>query len=170
MGSAVLVSVEEYLATPYRPDVDYVSGHLLERNVGQKDHSKLQGEVFAWFRERRRALRLAAFPEQRICVGPGRYRIPDVCVVELPEPDEQVFTWAPYVCVEILSPEDSFPRLQDRFDDYLAMGVPNVWVLDPASRRGWRITPEGHFEALDGVLRSSDGRVVMAISELFLTD
>jgi hypothetical protein len=34
-------------------------------------------------------------------------------------------------------------------------------------RRGWSITREGHFEALDGILRTSDGRVEMPIAELF---
>ena len=167
MSTATLVSVQDYLTTTYRPDRDYVDGVLVERNVGQKDHSKLQGEVFAWFRSRRQDLRLAAFPEQRIQVSARRYRVPDVCVVLLPEPEEQIFTQPPYICIEILSPEDSFPKLQERFDDYLAMGVANVWVLDPASRRGWCITREGHFEALDGVLRTADGRVGMGISELF---
>ena len=47
------------------------------------------------------------------------------------------------------------------------MGAPNVWVLDPATRRGWRITREGHLEALDGVLRTSDDRVEMPIADLF---
>jgi Uma2 family endonuclease len=69
-----------------------------------------------------------------------------------------------------LSPEDTFPRLQDRFDDYLAMGVPNIWVLDPVSRRAWSIVRAGHFEALDGVLRTTDGRVGMAIEDLFQSE
>jgi Uma2 family endonuclease len=167
MSTAALVSLQEYLTTTYRPDCDYVDGVLVERNVGQKDHGKLQGEVFAFFRSRRQELRLSAFVEQRIQVSQRRYRIPDVCVVPLPEPDEQIFSQPPYICIEILSPEDSFPRLQERFDDYLAMGAPNVWVLDPASKRGWSITLEGHFEALGGVLRTSDGRVEMPIAELF---
>jgi Uma2 family endonuclease len=137
--------------------------------VGQKDHSKLQGRVFAWF-DRRQELRLEAFVEQRIRVQTRRFRIPDVSVVELPEPDEQVFTEPPYICIEVLSPEDTFPRLQERFDDYLAMGVPNVWVLDPGTKRGWRITREGHLEALDGVLRTSDGRVEMRIADLFVSN
>jgi Uma2 family endonuclease len=171
MSTATLVSMEEYLATSYRPDCDYVDGLLLDRNVGQKDHSKLQGEIFAWFRDRRRALRLAAFPEQRVQVSRTRCRIPDVCVVHLPEPHEQVFTQPPYICIEVLSPEDTFPRLQDRFDDYLAMGVPNVWVIDPASRRAWRINREGHLEARDGYLRTLDNQVSLPIAELFtLTD
>ena len=135
MSAATLVSLQEYLSTTY-PDCDYEEGVLIERNVGQKDHSKLHGEVFAWFRDRRRTLGLAAFPEQRIEVRAQRYRVPDICVVQLPEPQEQIFTRAPYICIEILSPEDSFPRLQERLDDYLGMGVANVWVLDPASRRG----------------------------------
>jgi Uma2 family endonuclease len=168
MGMATLLRAEEYLATAYNPDCDYIDGVLIPRNVGQKDHSKLQGEVFAWFRERRRALRIAAFVEQRIQVATGRYRVPDVCVVELPEPDEQVFTAAPYLCVEILSPEDSFPKLQERLDDYLALGVANIWVLDPGSRRGWRIVAEGHFEALDKVLRTSDSRVSLPIEDLYI--
>lgn len=167
MSTAALVSLQEYLTTSYRPDCDYVDGVLVERNVGQKDHSKLQGEVFAFFRNRRQELRLSAFVEQRIQVSQRRYRIPDVCVVRLPEPDEQIFTVPPYICIEILSPEDSFPRLQERFDDYLAMGVPNLWVLDPSTGRGWSVTREGHFEALDGVLRTKDGHVEMPIAELF---
>jgi len=170
MSTAALVSLEEYLTTTYHPDCDYLDGVLVERNVGQRDHSELQGKVFAFFYNRRKELRLAAFVEQRIRVAERRYRIPDICVVTLPKPDEQIFTQPPYICIEILSPEDSFPRMQQRFDDYLAMGVPNVWVLDPDSHRGWRVTREGHLEALDGVLRTGDGRIELPIADLFLED
>jgi Uma2 family endonuclease len=134
MRSLRLVSGDEYLATSYRPDCDFVDGELIERNVGTRDHSKLQGEILYWFHQRRRELRLSAFLSLRIKVSPSRYRIPDVCVVQLPVPDEQIFTQPPYICIEVLSPDDSFPKLQARLDDYLAMGVPNVWVLD--RRRG----------------------------------
>ncbi len=85
----------------------------------------------------------------------------------MPEPSEQIFTQPPYICIEIFSPDDNFPKLQQRFDDYLAMGVVNIWVLNPASRRGWWITREGHMEALDGALRTHDGVVAMPITDLF---
>jgi Uma2 family endonuclease len=170
MSIATLVSVEEYLGTSYRPDCDYVEGELKERNVGQKDHSNLQGNIFGWFRDRRRALGLKAFTELRIQVSRRRFRIPDICVVQLPEPDEQVLTSPPYICIEVLSPDDSFPKLQERLDEYLAMGVPNVWVLDPASQRAWRIVREGHLEALDGVLRTSDLKVSVPLADLFAPD
>src|SRR5580658_3376549 len=106
------VTIEEYLSTSYRPDCDYVDGEVKERNLGTKDHSKLQDEVLGWFRDRRRELRVRAFPEQRVRVAPRRFRIPDVCVFPLPEPDQQVFTQPPYICIEILSPDDSFRKLQ----------------------------------------------------------
>ena len=95
MSTATLVSLDEYLKTTYRPDCDLVDGELEERNPGTKDHSKLQGELLAWFRDRPRELRLAAFPELRVQMAARRYRIPDVCVVPLPEPDEQIFTQPP---------------------------------------------------------------------------
>ena len=167
MSTTTLIPVEEYLATSYRPDCDYVDGVVEERNLGQKDHSKLQGAVFAWFYARQRELGIAVFPEQRIRVNARRFRIPDVCVTRLPEPVEQVFTNPPYICIEILSPEDTFPKLQVRFDDYLTMGVENIWVLDPFSRRAWRITAEGHLEARDGLLTTTDGKIQMPLAELF---
>jgi hypothetical protein len=47
------------------------------------------------------------------------------------------------------------------------MGVVNFWLFDTISKRAWRITKDGHFEALDGILRTQDGQVVLPISELF---
>lgn len=170
MGTATLITVEQYLATSYRPDCDFVDGVVLERNLGQKDHSKLQREVLAWFHARRHEFRIAAFPEQRVRVSSRRFRIPDVCVTKLPEPDEQVFTAPPHICIEVLSPDDTFPRVQERFDDYLRMGVANIWLLDPDLRRGWIITEKGHLAALDGVLRTQDGLVAMPIADLFSED
>ena len=161
---------DQYLAASYRPDCDCVDGVLLARNVGTKDHSNLQAELLAWFRERRRQLRLKAFPEQRVRVAPGRYRVPDVCVVTLPEPDEQVFTRPPLICIEILSPEDSFPRLQDRITDYRTMGVPNIWIIDPADRRAWTVVAEGLLEALDGILRSLAGDVALPLDDLYRSE
>jgi len=40
---ATAVPLSEYLNTSYRPDCDYLEGELLERNVGEWDHARLQG-------------------------------------------------------------------------------------------------------------------------------
>ena len=45
MKTEALVPVEEYLRTTYHPDCDYVDGEVLERNLGERDHSEVQGEL-----------------------------------------------------------------------------------------------------------------------------
>ncbi len=35
------VSLEEYLNTSYRPDVEYIDGELQERNVGEIEHARM---------------------------------------------------------------------------------------------------------------------------------
>src|ERR1700722_17541010 len=66
MKATTLVPVEEYLRTSYRPDCDYVDGEVLERNVGEHDHSDLQTELAYYFRARRKQWRLHAVVEQRV--------------------------------------------------------------------------------------------------------
>jgi hypothetical protein len=48
MATSALVLVEEYLRTSYEPDSEYVDGELVERNAGEKPHSKLQGALGAY--------------------------------------------------------------------------------------------------------------------------
>ena len=126
-----LVSVEEYLASTYHPDCDYVDGHVLERKVGRKRHCHTQGYAYAWFWTRRAALGREPYLEQRIEVAPGRYRVPDLLLVRRPVPEEEVFTAPPYMCLEVMSPDDTMSSVQDRLDDFLAFGVLTVWVIDP---------------------------------------
>jgi len=90
-----------------------------------------------------------------------------VTIVASPSPDEQVPTTPPLIAIEVLSPEDTFPKLQQRIDDYLRMGVANIWVLDPETKRGWRATVDGHLEARDGILRTANGAVAIPLAEVF---
>src|SRR5262245_15457399 len=110
MKAAALVPVEEYLRTTYRPDCDYVDGELLERNVGEKDHSDLQSELVHYFRSRRRQWNVHAYVEQRVQVSNRRFRLPDVCVYAGTAPGEQVFRTPPFICIEIISPDDRMER------------------------------------------------------------
>jgi Uma2 family endonuclease len=163
----VAVSVDEYLHTDYEPDCDYVDGELIERNVGEKDHGKIQREVLLFLHQRRRELGIFVIQEQRIRVGARRYRVPDICVVFGPEPNEQVFTQPPFLCIEILSPEDRMNRMQARIWDYLSFGVRYVWVIDPQSRRAWIYSNGLTQEATDGFLRTESPDIVVPMSELF---
>src|SRR5207248_153563 len=95
----------------------------------------------------------------RVRVSATRYRVPDICVVAGPEPDEQVFTSPPFLCIEVLSPEDRVSRMQQKIDDYLSFGVSCVWVVDPRTRKAWIYTAEGMREVRDGMLRTESPEI-----------
>src|SRR5579864_1914169 len=120
MATPTQISVEEYLSTSYRPDCDYVDGEVLERNVGERDHSWLQMFVSAYIFNHYNSQGICPFTELRVQVKPKRFRIPDICVT-VGFPDEKILTKPPVLCIEILSPEDRMKRVQQRIDDYLQM-------------------------------------------------
>ena len=167
MESRTLVSEQEYLSTAYSPDCDYVDGEVQERNLGELDHGRTQKRLILFFGNREKQWGIEVVPEQRVQVSATRYRIPDVCVV-LGEPDGKIFRKPPFLCVEILSPEDRMSRVRDRVDDYLKMGVPHVWVLDPESHAAYSVTPaEGWREVKDGILRTQNPTFEVPLSEIF---
>jgi Uma2 family endonuclease len=51
-------------------------------------------------------------------------------------PQPEVIVKPPVLVVEILSPDDTYTETQSRSADYLRMGVPCVWIIDPTSRTG----------------------------------
>ncbi len=130
-------SLSEYLRTSYRPDRDYVDGEVQERNLGEFDHAAIQGLLASWFGQHRQEWGLHVLPEMRIRVSPIRVRIADVCLMARSQPIEQVLTKPPLAVIEILSPEDRISRYNERLADYRRMGIPNVWVIDPANRVGY---------------------------------
>jgi Uma2 family endonuclease len=161
------ISVEEYLRTSYRPDCDYVDGEVVERNLGEWDHSSLQGAILVYLSNRYRKDGFIAVPEQRVQVKPTRFRIPDVCVV-LAEPGEQILRKPPFLCIEVLSSEDRMSRVQERIADYFAMGVAYVWVLDPETRQAYSATPaEGLCEVKSGLLATQNPAIEMPLAEVF---
>jgi Uma2 family endonuclease len=165
MAAGTLISVAEYLSTSYRPDCDYVDGVLLERNVGEKDHSRVQGLLVFCLVSRRREWNIHVFPEQRVQIKPNRFRVPDVCVVAGAEPNEQIFTTPPLVCIEILSKEDPWSQMQEKIDDYLSFGVRHVWVIDPHSRKAYKFTAAGMHEVRE--LRTQNPEIVVPLQALF---
>ena len=138
MGTISGVSVADYLHEMYRPDCDYVDGEVQERNMGEKEHSVWQRALTVYFHTHRKEWGLHVYPELRLQVSPTRFRVPDIMLLRRDAPDEQIITHPPIVCIEILSPEDRFGRIEDRIGDYLSIGVRDVWVIDPVVVQGYR--------------------------------
>lgn len=137
MATSAIISVEEYLHTSYSPDRDYVDGEVQERNLGEFDHGALQDELLGIFRDNRTGWRVRAIPELRVQVSAQRFRVPDITVLRPDHPREQIIVTPPLLCIEILSPEDRFGRMDQKISDYLEMGVRSVWVIDPLAKAGY---------------------------------
>jgi Uma2 family endonuclease len=140
--ATTLVSLEEYLHTNYDPDMEYVDGVLVVRNVGTPSHSELQMRVGDFFVQLRKTHRLKVLPEcrLRISAGTGRHRVPDVMVLELPYTRGKVVTDVPAIVVEIKSPDDTFDAIFEKCLEYAQIGVPNIVVLDPDHKRQYRFS------------------------------
>ena len=167
MTVATQISVDEYLKTSYRPDCDYVDGEVRERNLGEYDHSRPQMRFIMFFGVRETEWRVRVVPEQRVQVSPRRFRIPDVCVVLADSPIEAIFHHPPFICIEILSKDDTFKSVTERLDDYVAMGVPNIWVIEPQTRRGYVYNSDGLLEAKGGVLRVANSEIAVPLTSIF---
>ena len=135
MASAIQIPVSEYLETTYRPDREYIDGEVVERNVGKWSHARVQWLLALWFGTHESAWNVIGSTEQRVQVSPSRIRIPDLVVLR-PGTQPDVLTAPPLLVIEILSPDDSYSELQERCQDYLAMGVQTIWIVDPKTRSG----------------------------------
>ncbi|MGB8886283.1 MAG: Uma2 family endonuclease [Candidatus Korobacteraceae bacterium] len=135
--ATVQISLDEYLRSSYHPDCDYVDGEVQERNLGEFDHAAVQMFLGNWFFQHREDWQLHVLPEMRIRVSATRVRIADICLMARSQVVEQVPTKPPLAVIEILSPEDRISRYAQRLADYRQMGIPNVWVIDPANRIGY---------------------------------
>jgi Uma2 family endonuclease len=161
-----MISVEEYLSTSYEGGAEYVDGEVFERNWGERTHSEMQGELLFFLHLRRAELGLFVLPSLTLRVSAARFRIPDVGAY-LEEPEEQIPRTPPFLCIEVLSPEDRCIRFQEKIDDYLNFGVPYVWVINPWSRRAWTYNKEGSSEVKDGILRTGNPSLTVLLPEIF---
>ena len=165
MATTTTIPVSEYLETVYRPDCEYVDGLLVERNVGEFDHARLQGVLYGSLLSHEKDWGVIVVPEQRVQVTPTRFRVPDICVL-LQRPQTGIVTDPPLLCIEILSPSDRMNDMQERIDDYLDFGVAAVWIIEPATRRAHIYMRERFMEAKDGVLWVEGSPVRVNLNEL----
>lgn len=111
------VSLAEYLNTSYRPDAEYIDGELKERNVGGLEHARMVKAILRWLEQYETSWQLEALPDVRVQVSAENYRVPDICLRPLANPDVRFITATPAVVIEVLSPEDSISDYRARIAD-----------------------------------------------------
>ncbi len=166
MAASTQIPVEEYLNTAYHPDRDYLDGVVEERNLGERDHSWIQGRLVSFFMSRFGETGIGALPEWRFHVKSTRFRVPDV-VVTLGKPDEQILSKPPLLCIEILSPEDTVSKTNQRIQEYLKFAVPVVWLVDPAEKTVWIYRSNGMEEASGSSIKLDGTSIEIPFSEVF---
>jgi Uma2 family endonuclease len=135
MATISQIPLDEYLGTSFRPDREYVDGEIRERNVGKWEHARVQWLMALWFGTHEKEWGITGSTEQRVRVSDNRVRVPDLVVLTAGAQPE-VLTDPPLLVIEILSPDDTYSDTQERAQDYRAMGVETVWIIDPKTRTG----------------------------------
>jgi len=160
-----IISLEEYRHAHYEPDMDYVDGFLEERNTCLLDHSEIQGMLTAIFRNHRTEWGVEAYISLRVQVGPTRFRIADVCVMLADWKHLEQKT--PLLCLEVKSEEYSLEREVARAQDYLQMGVREVWIFDPQKRTAYVLRGSEMTEQREGVLKLAGTPIELDLASLF---
>jgi Uma2 family endonuclease len=130
------ISREEYLDTSYSPDREYRDGFVVERNLGDKKHSRLQARLAQYLGQRRKQWNIEVYTELRVQVRPEWFPLPDVCVYTLPDFDGPYPSHPPVLWIEILSPNDTVQDIWQKSRELIKSGVPMVWIVDPETLTG----------------------------------
>ena len=154
--STAAIPLEEYLRTSYEHDCEWVDGKIRERATPDEYHSALQFFFLEYFGRLKRELYVRVRPELRVRVAARRYRIPDVTLLSADAPFQAIPDSPPLLCIEIHSPDDRVGELQEKPDDYLAMGVKHIWVVDPRRRKLSTVDAEGTHRVEEFRVPNSD--------------
>jgi Uma2 family endonuclease len=150
MGAKALISPAEYLAMHFAErEPEYVHGELKEKALPDSFHSEIRALLVLLLGGLRRIADLRIRTEVRCEVAPDVYRLPDVALFH-GAPFEQIPSTPALMVAEIVSKDDRQVDLIAKLRDYAVWGVPNIWIIDPWSRRlaVWRNDTEVPVEAL----------------------
>jgi Uma2 family endonuclease len=166
MGVETLLPLEEYLNTSYSPDREYRDGVLVERNLGDKAHARLQALLTIYVGSRRKQWNIEVYTELRVKVREKWYPIPDVCIYLLPDFEGRYPSVPPLLWVEILSHDDRAVDVRAKATELVENGVPYVWIIDPITLESELWTAAGVQQVADKTLRLPDSPIVIPLRDV----
>ncbi|HEY1756297.1 MAG TPA: Uma2 family endonuclease [Bryobacteraceae bacterium] len=147
MSTKILMDVEEYLRTSFEgSDCEYLDGEIVERNMGELPHGDVQLTLARLLWQLRKTLGIRVVTGIRVQISARRFRVADIAVWRDDNIGTGIPNVAPFLVVEILSPEDRMVRVLVKIQEYLSIGVDYVWVIDPEEKAALRFSqkhPEG---------------------------
>jgi Uma2 family endonuclease len=138
-----LVTAEEFKQIAAERDglVELVRGEVVEMTRPGVKHGAVRAEIARrlgnWASPQKQGRVISNDAGVQTERDPDSVRGPDVLFIHatrLPTPldDENWLKIPPDLCVEVLSPNDRWQDVIEKIDEYFHLGVPEVWVLDPA--------------------------------------
>lgn len=118
----------------FEHDAEFVDGEIVERSMPDYVHARIQAILAHLFESLRPANVLFVCAELRSKVAPQVYRIPDISVLTH-APEGRVPDQPHLITIEVLSQDDRHSDLMQKLEEYRVWGVPNIWVIDPQTRR-----------------------------------
>ena len=171
MSTKVLMDVDEYLHTSFEgADCDYLDGEVVERNMGEISHSRIQGTLYRLLWQLRSLLGLLVLTEIRIQIHPHRYRVADLAVWTTDDIGTGIPAIPPFLVVEILSPEDRMVRVLPKIQEYLSIGVQWVWIVDPQERSALIYSQKNPAGAVCNVLNTENPAIEIPLTAAFDLD
>ncbi len=138
-----LVTIEQFLDMEFDGPVELVRGEIVELTRPDQSHGNVCNEIAfaltAW--ARRTASGRVTTNDSGIVTDPipGTIRGADVAFFAAAQltdgklPRGQV-SLIPVLCVEVLSPSNTWTGMRRKIEEYLAAGVHEVWLVDPELR------------------------------------
>ncbi len=165
------VPVEEYLKKHYEIPCEYVDGVLVEKRVGSRTHGLLQLLISQLLFAHQQRHDIRVYIEQHIQIAPGRYRIPDVLVMDAGHKREEILTQPPILTIEVVSPGESWTDLTAKYKDHRQMGVKTILIIDPYERTVFIVAEDGLLRQIEAPLaldvRMPKGDLRIDFDELF---
>ena len=143
MATVPNMTEEVYLHSSLEGNPEFIDGRIVERGMPTYSHAAWQTAIGAWFLLHAREYGIRSATDLHV-KAPWRrgWRVPDVTILDRRNPiEERVEKYTPIAVFEVLSPDDSENDLYDKLDDYVSLGIPEIWFVDPAN---------GHFKQFAG--------------------
>jgi Uma2 family endonuclease len=102
-----------------------------DAEVPTKEHAAWVTAIIKWFILHDDAWNINAYAELRTKPAPANNFLPDVTVLSLDAPDEQVITHAPLAVFEVLSRRQGMAAVMAKLSKYEEMGIKQIWFIDP---------------------------------------
>ncbi|OYD87270.1 hypothetical protein CDG77_30320 [Nostoc sp. 'Peltigera membranacea cyanobiont' 213] len=133
------ITLAEFLKLPEtKPASEYINGKIIQKPIGQGEHSTIQGELIIFINAILKPQKVArAYPELRCTFG-GKSIIPDVAVFtwdRIPRKENgrvaNLFLAAPDWTIEILSPDQRQTKVTKNILHCLNYETQMGWLIDP---------------------------------------